>query len=590
MKLRIIFFLSISVLFITGCSSSLSLQKPENTEYQYSAPWDKELYNSFYENLSEIELKEDVKGGIVPHHLVAGFMPATFFNSLQKQNPSTIVLLGPNHFGRGHGKVITTNRDWKTPYGIVKTNRKLIKDFSVVSIEEEVIKEEHSLYSLIPFIKISLPKTEVVALALRSDLNEEEMNSLVKELLQTLPKDTVIISSIDFSHYQTLPVANFHDEISIGIIKNFDYERLNKLEIDSVPSLYVLLKLMESYNTQKIIHEEHSNSAIITGNSSTKETTSYYSPYFVEGKATEEKIASILFFGDMMLGRNVNRKIKTHGEDYLFSKLGGQENRFFSGMDIITANLEGPFANYRRETTKEIAFQFDPKLIPMLQKYNFSLFSLANNHTLDMGRTGLVESKENLTKADLEYYGTEIGINEETYLIKEVGGIKFGFIGLNDTYLDLNTTKAKELIKDLDTKVDYVVLNIHWGQEYKLLNSNLRQQNLAHNFIDTGVDVIIGHHPHVIQEIEIYKNKPIFYSLGNFVFDQYFSEETQQGLGVGIIFRDNKLSLYILPLEGEASAVKQTPYKEASTILDQVVDKSRLGDYDIDNFNLKINL
>ena len=76
-------------------------------------------------------------------------------------------------------------------------------------------------------------------------------------------------------------------------------------------------------------------------------------------------------------------------------------------------------------------------------------------------------------------------------------------------------------------------MSVHWGQEYQI-KSSVFQQKLARKIIDSGADLIIGHHPHVVQEIEIYNNKLIFYSLGNFVFDQYFSEQTQQGLAVAL--------------------------------------------------------
>ena len=159
MKMIRILFLLILISLVSGCSSNYintsfqnKIIKADTNEYQYSAPWDKDLYDSFYNASQIINVRKKIKGGIVPHHLVAGFMPATFFNSLQKQKPSVIVLIGPNHFSRGQGKVITTMRDWKTIYGVVKTDTNLVKKLSSLFVEEDVIAEEHSVYSLIPFI------------------------------------------------------------------------------------------------------------------------------------------------------------------------------------------------------------------------------------------------------------------------------------------------------------------------------------------------------------------------------------------------------------------------------------------------------
>jgi poly-gamma-glutamate synthesis protein (capsule biosynthesis protein) len=108
-------------------------------------------------------------------------------------------------------------------------------------------------------------------------------------------------------------------------------------------------------------------------------------------------------------------------------------------------------------------------------------------------------------------------------------------LGLSDLWGALDKEAVQKSARDLASSSDILVVNIHWGEEYKA-DPNNRQKEMAHLLIDAGVDVIIGHHPHVVQTVETYKNKPIFYSLGNFIFDQYFSPETQKGLAVEIIF------------------------------------------------------
>jgi hypothetical protein len=167
-----------------------------------------------------------VRGGIVPHHLLAGHIDAAFFETIAKQRPSTIVLFGPNHFGRGFSDTITTGRDWKTVYGDVPTDRTIVAGLTeagIAGIEEAIVKEEHSVYSLIPFIKKSLPEAKVVPLILSNRMSFEDADALADALLDIVPKDTVFVSSIDFSHYQRLPVANFHDALSIGVIPLYAY-------------------------------------------------------------------------------------------------------------------------------------------------------------------------------------------------------------------------------------------------------------------------------------------------------------------------------------------------------------------------------
>ncbi|MEK7679302.1 MAG: AmmeMemoRadiSam system protein B, partial [Deltaproteobacteria bacterium] len=392
----------------------------------------------------------------------------------------------------------------------------------------KTMAEEHSIYGPVALIKRTLPNTRVLPIILKNNLTTSSLDVLIDKLQEILPADAVIVSSIDFSHYQNVSVADFHDELSKAVIENFDYEKLPQLEIDSTPSLYVLMKLMEKRGSQKILNHFHSNSGVLAGNNEAENTTSHFVFFFGSGEKENKKYFSLLHFGDMMLDRNVKKKIDENGFDYLLKNLAGEENRFFSGTNIFMANLEGPFANFRRQTSKSIAFRFEPKLIPELKKYHLTLFSLANNHTLDMGLSGFAEAKDNLTKEGIEFFGRQVYTGTDSLLLKDLGKAKVGFIGLDDTIKPVDAAKAEELIAEAKgKKADFVLVSIHWGEEYQLLKSNKRQQALAHLLIEAGADAVIGHHPHVVQEMEIYKNKPIFYSLGNFIFDQYFSLPTQ---------------------------------------------------------------
>lgn len=601
-RLCIIMFSIITIWVCSGCTQApyLSLEEinqkkqvieqpkdEEEKQYQFSGPWDKELYDSLYARAAQINIPNigALKGSIVPHHLVGGYIDAVVFEYLAAQKPSVIVLIGPNHFGRGFGApIISSVRDWKTPYGDVDAAEEeitLLKKQGALVINEDVIKEEHSIYSVVPFIARSLPNTSILPLVMQHNVSADQMNSFVAEITKVLPEDAVIISSIDFSHYQTYTAASFHDEFSRHVIKTFDYERINTLEIDSVPSLYVLLKLMEYYKTQQVGYELYDNSANVIGNLEALNNTSYYAPYFIAGEKQTGQAVSMLHFGDLMLDRSVKEQIeKNAGIGYILDDLAGEEYRFFRGMDIVAANAEGPFANYKRDTTKEIAFQFDPMFLSPLREYGFNLFTTANNHSLDMGRDGLKESSTNIKNAGIDAYGGDgYTVTDESLFIKNVHGIRIAFIGVNDTFHTMDAQNVQELIKKAKAESSFVIVNIHWGQEYRE-KSNDRQQQLAHNFIDAGTDAVIGHHPHVVQEMEIYKNKPIFYSLGNFIFDQYWSVETQKGLAVGIIVYDDKpSSLYLFPLQGIKSKVIQMRGEEKTRFLANFIDKSQISPY-----------
>lgn len=587
--------------FLTGCKAAgpAGIQAEENftnaslaaTDFLYSIPFDAKTFEDIFAQAQGAPLTEKIAGAVVPHHLLAGNMAANFFKAVARQKPSTVIIIGPNHYLSGNADIITSFKDWQTPFGMVETAKDLLSD-SIVAKDDETMAKEYSVAALVPYIAKYLPGAKIAPLIIKYQTASGTLQTLADELEKTLPADAVVVASVDFSHYMTWPVANFHDELARAVVKNFDYDRLRKLDVDSPGSLFVLLKLMENRGAQKIAFETADNSARILGQPSLKETTGYYSSWFVKGdKALEEPAASFLFFGDTMLERNVEKTFKANGgPDYLFKELAGGEGRFFMGTDIIHANLEGPFADKRRSTTKEIAFRFDPALIPTLKKYNFNLFTVANNHALDMGSAGLKESAKNLTAAGIDFYGDGYGLTDAAVKIKKIGGVKVGFIGLNDTFYRLNDKTIVAMIKKIKTQSDFVVVSIHWGDEYKEL-SNARQKILAHSMVDAGADAIIGHHPHVAEEMEVYKNRPIFYSLGNFIFDQYFSAETQRGLAVGLVLYPKQISVYVFPLQGAKSQVQQMDFEAGQKYLTGWVAQSRLNGHVFDEFGyLKIEL
>ena len=294
--------------------------------------------------------------------------------------------------------------------------------------------------------------------------------------------------------------------------------------------------------------------------------------------ATSSTEIRVQFFGDIMLDRNVAKAMGAKGLNYIFAKLS-PTSTVFTGADIQIANLEGPFAPTRVKTSKSIAFRFDPKLAAQLKSYGFTAFDLANNHSYDMGRANVAFTRETLKKAELGYFGDELKEGSElTFVTNTVA-----FLGLHNTYHELNWTKVKQSIDDAKNKAGYVVVNIHWGEEYKRL-SNKKQRDTAHRLVDLGATAVIGHHPHVIQEMEIYKDKPIFYSLGNFIFDQYFSKDTQEGYSVELTLDEGKLKdIQLIPFYGVKSQVQLMTEERKTQFLDWFGKNSRLGAYIIIN-------
>jgi len=234
---------------------------------------------------------------------------------------------------------------------------------------------------------------------------------------------------------------------------------------------------------------------------------------------------SILFLGDVMLGRNVGKHIKEGIDPFFYTQ------QITKNYDIVSANLEGPITNTVTCQKKAYSFKFNPNTATILADNNMGVVSLANNHSFDCYSKGLNDTKKYLTENQIGYFGG--GKTEESFLIREINNYKVAFVGVDLSIGEITIQSFYPLIEKLDKENDFVVVNIHWGNEYEL-NYSTTQQIIGHTLIDKGTDIVVGHHPHVIQPVEIYKNKPIFYSLGNFIFDQ-FDELTTKGIAVEVI-------------------------------------------------------
>ncbi|HNU96792.1 MAG TPA: CapA family protein [Candidatus Portnoybacteria bacterium] len=255
--------------------------------------------------------------------------------------------------------------------------------------------------------------------------------------------------------------------------------------------------------------------------------------------APKIKKVSILAFGDMMLDRVVYSKTLKAGDyNFPFQKI----DDFLKTADIKFANLEGPITNFKSISNGNTRMRFtvSPEFLPVL-KERFNVLSLANNHMLDFGEAGYIQAKNYLSEANINYFGNYHNQQENLSTIIEKNEIKIGFIGYHGL-IEEGFENALEEIKKIRPQVDFLIVVPHWGAEYKEFPADSTIKK-AKQFIDVGADLILGGHPHVVQPSEEYKGKKIYYSLGNFIFDQYWSEETMQGLAVEILLEksDNKI-------------------------------------------------
>jgi len=291
----------------------------------------------------------------------------------------------------------------------------------------------------------------------------------------------------------------------------------------------------------------------------------------------EEKPLKLLFFGDIMLDRHIKEKIKQKEFDYLFAKF--ELPAEWQLPDIMAANLEGAVTAGGKHYPPEIFidFAFDPKGVAQLKNYNFNFFSIANNHVTDQGKQGYIETRENLDKLNFNYSGCpDRQVRECNIRILDIKNIKIAVLSYSMVYGILDEEKMLAQITDAKAQTDLVIVNMHWGVEYEQA-SRKNIQTLARKIIDAGADIIIGGHPHVVQEMEIYSGKPIFYSLGNFIFDQYFSRATQEGLGVGLLVDNGKMEITLLPFKSKASQVELMNGDDKQEFLNWLAESSKVS-------------
>lgn len=250
---------------------------------------------------------------------------------------------------------------------------------------------------------------------------------------------------------------------------------------------------------------------------------------------------SILFVGDIMLDRTIRKDGEAQGYKELFSCLP----EMFEGHDEVVGNLEGAVTDNvsvsrdaAYEAPESFRFTFDPSSVRALADAGLSIVSIANNHIRDFGDDGIAQTIAYTHGMGLTAFG-DPRAGGQNYVVQDINGTNVAFIGYNQFFGSAEGTLSD--IKSATEQSDLQIVFPHWGDEYVPVRPDVRA--LAHQFADAGADLIIGAHPHVIQESETYKGVPIYYSLGNFIFDQYWEPAVATGMMVEVAIVDKKISV-----------------------------------------------
>ncbi len=517
--------------------------------------------------------------GVTPHHLLAKDVIRNFFRyASENANPDTVVILSPDHFHAGPlfgDKLITVKSDEFLGIKVdVKLRGELLRE-NPLALSDAPLIFDHGVRNLAPFVKKYFPHSKILPFLIPRVTDYAVMNKFVKSLDRFSTGRVFVIASVDFSHYLPKKVADFHDVKSMRVLMNFEKNDFSKIDVDCWQALYAVRYFAKLRKAEFPYAVAHKNANDYVKGKTLYSTTSYFSVVFRKGRPEEllKGTKTLTFTGDIMLGRYVGKLISENSPFYPFEKI----EIALRGTDFTVGNLEGPI---RKNPVKfpegALKFCFGKNVAGSLAEAHFNILSLANNHTLDTGEEGLSETRRILEENGITPVGDPRSESPE-YCVKKENIVFLAFNTINNFDYSEMLKTVKEVRKENPKK--FLIVIIHWGIEYEGKSSPL-QRHLAHEIIDSGADLIIGAHPHVVQEIEEYapKNsktgKLIFYSLGNFVFDQYFSKETQTALMVGLELSQKEAVFYLFPAKSELSQPELMNAEESAEFLKKLSEIS----------------
>lgn len=261
--------------------------------------------------------------------------------------------------------------------------------------------------------------------------------------------------------------------------------------------------------------------------------------------------AALFFTGDVMLSRAVGEiSEKNNNPDFPFAKASST----LRSADFVFGNLESPISDLGENEGSIYSFRAATSSAGALSRAGFKVMSVANNHIWDYGSPSLLQTVSLLKQNSI----LPVGAGENARAANRparinINGNRIVFLAFTNLYPEsliaststpgvsrYDLDRISETIKKIRPTADLIVISLHWGEEYSQ-EASPWQKEAAHKLIDAGADLIVGHHPHVVEELEQYNKGWIAYSLGNFVFDQTFSEATKNGALLKIALQDGKI-------------------------------------------------
>lgn len=277
-------------------------------------------------------------------------------------------------------------------------------------------------------------------------------------------------------------------------------------------------------------------------------------------KSEGDEAIEIAFVGDMIMDKSVGVQIAKNGVDYPFART----KEFLKQADLTIGNLETPVSTRGKPEKKEFTYRARPETLKGLVNAGFDVVNLANNHSLDYGMDALFDTMQHLRNEKIGYVGA--GRNEaEAFApyLQTIKGKRVAVIGLSHVLPNRQWFAGKDTpglahaysyepmltyVKKAVEQSDITIAVMHWNLEYKDMPEAYARE-MARKLIDNGVDAIIGSHSHSIMGVEFYKNVPIYYSVGNFVFTTSYNPKGREAMMVGLTFTKEGTKSRVIPVK-----------------------------------------
>lgn len=301
-------------------------------------------------------------------------------------------------------------------------------------------------------------------------------------------------------------------------------------------------------------------------------------PVFWDESTPKDSPIVISMMGDVLLASGVAAAIERYGPDFPWRHTSG----LISDSDLAIANLECAVSGRGEpEPDKAFTFRADPGVLSGAYKAGIDIFTLANNHVRDYGQTAMTDTIGFLKQYGIMHSGAGFSEREAAApAIAEINGISIAVLAFSRVIPNIlwaaapdrpgvasgfNHNLMLESIKSAKKDACLVIVSMHWGEEL-CFSPHPQDVTLAHMLIDAGADIVFGHHPHVVQGIELYEGKIIAYSLGNFIFSPG-SQEGKKGAVLQAIFNGKDFTAKIIPVYINGDTTTLLPEKERRAAL-----------------------